>query len=229
MQALKNAGRISVPTAQLAIGAAAAVVLLLASLHVLSPEFDPCWRVVSEYANGNYGWVLSLMFAAGALSNWALGFAVWPQVHSRSGRTGLILLIISGIGGAMASVFDINHPLHNVAGAIGVLTIPVAAPLISVALTRSQPWSAARKLLLWTSNLIWISLVLFIVTTVILAITYLHAGGQMTSPVKQLPPGVIALNGWPNRFFVVACSVWVVAVARQAIRISRGARASDRV
>jgi protein-S-isoprenylcysteine O-methyltransferase Ste14 len=100
MQALKNAGRISVPTAQLAIGAAAAVVLLLASLHVLSPEFDPCWRVVSEYANGNYGWVLSLMFAAGALSNWALGFAVWPQVHSRSGRTGLILLIISGIGGA---------------------------------------------------------------------------------------------------------------------------------
>jgi hypothetical protein len=120
----------------------------------------------------------------------------------------------------MASVFDINHPLHNVAGVIGVLTIPVAAPLISVALTRSQPRSAARKLLLWTSNLIWISLVLFIVTTVILAITYLHT--QMTSPVKQLPPGVIALNGWPNRFFVVACSVWVVAVARQAIRISRG-------
>ena len=81
MQALKNAGPpISVPTAQLAIGAAAAVILLLASLHVLSPEFDPRWRVVSEYANGNYGWVLSLMFAAGALSNWALGFAVWPQV-----------------------------------------------------------------------------------------------------------------------------------------------------
>jgi hypothetical protein len=109
----------------------------------------------------------------------------------------------------MASVFDINHPLHNVAGVIGVLTIPVAAPLISVALTRSPPWSAARKLLLWTSNLIWISLVLFIVTTVILAITYLHTGAQMTSPVMQLPPGVIALNGWPNRFFVVACSVWV--------------------
>ena len=56
MQALKNAGPpISVPTAQLAIGAAAAVILILASLHVLSPEFDPRWRVVSEYANGNYG------------------------------------------------------------------------------------------------------------------------------------------------------------------------------
>jgi len=229
MQALTNPGRIPAPTARLAIGAAAAVILLLASLHVLSPEFDPRWRVVSEYANGNYGWACSWMFAAGALSDWALGFAVWSQVRNRSGRTGLLLLIASGIGGAMASVFDINHPLHNVAGAIGVLTIPLAVPLISVALTRSQPWSAARKQLFWTSNLIWISLVLFIVTTVILATTCLHAGGQISSKVKQLPPGVIALNGWPNRFFVVACSVWVMAVARQAIRMSREARASDRV
>jgi len=65
------------------------------------------------------------------------------------------------------------------------------------------------------------SLVLFIVTTVILGVTYLHAGGQMSSPPKQLPPGVIALNGWPNRLFVVACSVWVIAVARQAIRVAR--------
>jgi hypothetical protein len=41
----------------MAIAAAAAQVLLLASLHVLSPEFDPAWRVVSEYVNGGYGWV----------------------------------------------------------------------------------------------------------------------------------------------------------------------------
>jgi len=48
MQALTNPGRISAPTARLALGAAAAVVLLLASFDVLSPEFDPRWRVVSE-------------------------------------------------------------------------------------------------------------------------------------------------------------------------------------
>jgi len=29
---------------------------MLASLHALSPEFDPSWRVVSEDANGKYGW-----------------------------------------------------------------------------------------------------------------------------------------------------------------------------
>jgi len=31
-------------------------------LHVLSPEFSPSRRVISEYALGHYPWVLSLMF-----------------------------------------------------------------------------------------------------------------------------------------------------------------------
>jgi len=44
--------------------------LFLASLHVLSPEFDPSWRIVSEYALGNFGWVLSLMFVSWAVSWW---------------------------------------------------------------------------------------------------------------------------------------------------------------
>jgi len=49
------AARLARPAARLAIAAAAAALLLLASLRVLSPEFDPSWRMVSEYANGHYG------------------------------------------------------------------------------------------------------------------------------------------------------------------------------
>lgn len=56
--------RVYLPAARFAIAAAAAALLLLASLHVLSPAFDPSWRMVSEYANGRHGWVLSLMVAA---------------------------------------------------------------------------------------------------------------------------------------------------------------------
>jgi hypothetical protein len=51
---------ISAPAAWLAIAASAATLLLLASLHFLSPEFDPSWRMVSEYAFGHFGPVLSL-------------------------------------------------------------------------------------------------------------------------------------------------------------------------
>jgi hypothetical protein len=49
----------SLTAARLSIGAAAATLVLLAALHVLSPEFYPSWRMVSEYALGNYGCVLS--------------------------------------------------------------------------------------------------------------------------------------------------------------------------
>jgi hypothetical protein len=57
--------------AWLAVLLTGATILLLAALHVLSPEFSPSWRVISEYAFGHYAWVLSLMFCA------------WAQVPGR--------------------------------------------------------------------------------------------------------------------------------------------------
>jgi hypothetical protein len=205
---------VSVPAARVANGAAVAALLFLAGLHVLSPEFDPSWRVVSEYANGNYGWVLSLMFGAWALSQWAIALAISSQVKTRAGKIGLYLLVASGIGEAMASVFDINHPLHNLAGALGVPAMPVAAILISVSLGRLPAWSAAKRSLVWTANLIWISLVSFIATMVLLVVTLHHAGGHMGPHMTQLPPGVIAVNGWANRLFVATSCLWVITVAR---------------
>ncbi len=60
--------KLEVIAARLSIGAVAATLLLLASLHILSPAFDPSFRMVSEYALGQYGWVLSLMFLAWGIS-----------------------------------------------------------------------------------------------------------------------------------------------------------------
>jgi hypothetical protein len=60
--------RIAKPAALLAIALTVIALLLLASLHLLSPEFAPSWRMISEYALGHYGWVLSLMFLSMGLS-----------------------------------------------------------------------------------------------------------------------------------------------------------------
>jgi len=133
--------KIEVAGALLAIAAAAAALLLLASLHVLSPEFDPSWRMVSEYALGHYGWVLSLMFLAWGISAWALAVALWSQVKTRAGKVGLWFLVIAGIGEAMASVFDITHDTgHSIAGVLGIGGFPIAALLLSVSLGRIQAW-----------------------------------------------------------------------------------------
>lgn len=213
---------ISSLAARLAIAAGAAVILLLASLHVLSPEFDPSWRMVSEYANGQYGWVLSLMFLSWAVSSWALAFVVWSQVKTTGGRIGLVFLVAAGVGEAMASVFDINHNLHGLAGIIGIGSLPIAAMLISASLGRIQAWSEARKSLRSTANLTWMSVVLLAATFAILIVTYTRAGGEMTSEVTVLPPGAIALVGWANRILVVVYCLWVMTVAWQAIRLQRG-------
>jgi Protein of unknown function (DUF998) len=209
--------------ASLAIVAAVAALLLLAGLHILSPEFDPAWRVVSEYANGRYGWVLSVMFACWATSSWALAFAISPAVRTRAGGVGLGFLVVAGVGEAMAAVFDINQPLHELAGALGIGGLPVAAVLISVSLGRTQPRLGSRRALLWTANLTWVSLVAMAATFALLIATYVRAGGNMTAKVVTvLPPGVIGLVGWTNRLLVVAYCAWVITVAWQALQVRQG-------
>ena len=208
-------------TARLAIGASVAVLFTLAMLHILSSEFAPSWRMVSEYANGEYSWVLSLMFIFWVLSSWILAFTIWSEVKTMAGKIGLYFLIASGIGEAMAAVFDINHSLHSLASLIGIGSLPVAAMLISTSLGRTETWSVAKKSLLWTANLTWISVILMGITFAILITTFTQAGGDMTSAEvpTTLPEGVIALVGWANRFLIVAYCAWLINVAWNVIEL----------
>jgi hypothetical membrane protein len=213
--------KISLPAAYTAIAAASAALLLLASLHVLSSEFSPAWRMVSEYANGRYGWLLSLMFGAWGLSSLALAIAIRSQLKTKLGKVGLAFLVIAGTGQSMAVVFDLNHePFHSLAGALGIIGLPIAAMLITVTLSRAQPWYAAKKALLLMANLTWVSPVLLAATFPLMILTFLHATGAIPSVAPHtLPPGVIAWVGWADRLLVVAYCAWVMTAAWQAIRL----------
>jgi len=211
----------TLPAGRVAIGASAAALMLLASLHVLSPEFDPSWRMVSEYANGRYGWVLSLMFAAWGVSSWALAGAIWSEARTTLLKIGLGVLVLAGLGEAMAAAFDINHDeLHSLAGALGMLGLPVAAMLISVNLGLNSRWCLAKRTLLWTANLTWLSVVLLVVTLALLMVTFNQVeGGLPTQPPEVLPTGVIGLVGWANRLLVIVYCVWVIAVAWESTKL----------
>src|SRR5258708_1319384 len=198
--------QIEVIGALLSIGAAAATLLLLASLHVLSPEFDPSFRMVSEYALGHYSWVLSLMFLAWGISSWTLAVALWSQVKTKAGKVGWWFLVIAGLGEAMASVFDITHdPGHSIAGVLGLGGFPIAALLLSVSLGRTQGWPGAKKPLLWIANLSWISVVLLGATLVLMTVQFAQVnGGQLPQHAPmRLPAGVLGLDGWADRLFVL--------------------------
>jgi len=222
--AASDPSKIVAPAAWLAIIMTAATILLLASLHVLSPEFDPSWRMVSEYAFGHYGRVLSLMFLSWGISSWALAVAIWSQVHTNAGKVGLWFLIIAGIGEAMASAFDITHPIgHGIAGLLGVIGFPVAALLLSVALGRNETWRAARRPLLWIANLSWISVVLLVATLAIMTMQMARInGGHLPQHApKSLPLGVLALDGWADRLIVLSNCAWVLVAAWYAIPLRR--------
>ena len=198
----------SKPAAWLAIAATGATLVLLGALHVLSPEFSPSWRMISEYAFGQYAWVLSAMFLCWGIGTWALAVAIWPQVHTNAGKLGLWLLIIAGIGEEMASVFDITHEVgHGIAGFLGVIGFPIAALLLSGALGRGP--------LRGIAHLSWISVVLLIATLAIMTTQMMRAtGGHLPQHApKALPPGVLALDGWADRLIVLSNCAWVLVAA----------------
>jgi len=180
--------------------------------------------MVSEYAFGHYGWVLSLMFLSWAISSWALAVAIWSQVTTKAGKVGLWFLVVAGIGEAMASVFDVTHTAgHSIAGLLGVGGFPVAALLLSAGLGRSQAWRGARRRLLWIANLSWISVILLVATLVLMTIQLAQAsGGHLPQHApKSLPPGVLGLDGWANRLIVLSNCLWVFVTAWQAIKLHR--------
>jgi hypothetical protein len=208
----------------LALFATSSTIALLVALHGLSPEFSPSWRMVSEYAFGRHAWVLSAMFLSWGVGSWALVVAIWPDVETRSGKVGLGFLVIAGTGEAMASVFDITHPMgHGIAGFLGVIGFPIAAVLLSGALVRNQTWRTARRPLLQIAHLTWISVVLLVATLAIMSLqmTRLSGGHLPHHAPKALPPGVLALDGWADRLIVLSNCAWVLVAAWHALKVHR--------
>jgi hypothetical protein len=113
------------------------------------------------------------------------------------------------------------NPLHGPAAMIGIPSLPIAAMLISLSLARVESWRPARKGLLWTANLTWISLVLMAAAFAVFIYTFKQAGGDMSAgtQITLLPEGVIALVGWSNRLLIVVYCVWVMTVAWRAIKL----------
>lgn len=212
--------------AWVAILAAGLVVVILGALHALSPEFDPAWRVVSEYADGRYGWVLSLMFACWAVGSWSLALALRPYMTRLASKIGLAFLVVSGAGEALAAAFDINQPLHGLAGLLGVGGLPVAAILITVTLRRAQPSLRGNNALLCSANATWLVVAALIASLAVQFLTFVHAGGHVPSDGKPLPigtvlpPGVVALVGYANRLLVLVFCAWMALAAWNALACS---------
>jgi hypothetical protein len=203
-------------TALVSLAAAGIGVAALAALHFLSPEFDPSFRMISEYATGNHEWALALMFLSLAAGCVALFVALRSQAHTRAAKIGLGFLIATGVGLAMAAAFDIEHPLHGLASLIGIPAFPIASLLISGKMARSTSLSPAQRLLLVLANVNWISLVLMFAALGVTMAQYAQSGGEMTT--VSFPGSLI---GWMNRLYVVSLGIWLMVAAWHVNRAAK--------
>jgi hypothetical protein len=206
------------PAAYAALGATAISCAALLMLHLASPEFAPSWRMVSEYANGQHKWLLTVVFLAWALSSFALAGALWPLRATTLGKIGLAFLVLGGIGQTMGALFDINHKLHGPAAMIGIPSLCIAAVLITLALARRPDISAPP---LWIAHLPWMTFALMIGMLVLFFSALKAAGVDMSSPsgpLKVLPAGVNGYVGWANRAFFAAAYLWAVLTSVAVIQ-----------
>lgn len=206
---------------KLAFITATTAMLLMLVLHVLSPEFSPSWRMVSEYALGQSAWVLSLMFISWAVSSWTLFFALKPHVKTRAGKVGVAMLVVVGVGQFMASIFSVkDEAMHGVAGLLGLPTLPVAALLITYSLKRTYSLKSSKRLIR-LAHLTWIVFILLAVSVMIFINGLQNAGVKQGTPITELPNGVISFHGWINRALIIVYCLWTITAAQEAIRLRR--------
>ena len=204
--------------ARLSCAAAGMFLVLLAALHIIKPELDPSWRVISEYALGRHGWIMVLAFLSLALSCVTLCLALRSHIQSIGGKIGLAALLISAAGLIISAIFTTDPitasqdeltahgTLHGLGAALGT-GIPIAAALIGWSLARNPAWSSARRALRWAAGLAWMGMLVFAGA---MAVFLPQHGGKL---------GPDVLIGWPNRFMMLAYSGWLLTVAWYAIQV----------
>lgn len=189
------------------LSATALAVGLVVLLHYLEPEFDPSWRMLSEYSLGRYGVVMRAAFLAGATAviAVALSGSAWPW------SLGLVLVAVGPIGAAVFDTDPITTPpaevsrrssVHAAFGSLFILGFPVAATIAGIA-SIGNP--AVGPVLAWASAAPWIGLAWFLGTT----IRYARPNG---------PEALHVPIGWPNRVNTLAYLGWVALAAVTVLR-----------
>ena len=186
--------------ARLTLAASATAILALLALHALRADLSPATHMISEYAVGAHGWVMTLCFYAFALASLALLGALATRVRGGVGWLGLVCLLVTAagltIGGTFAmdpttsdaALMSRSGQLHGLGFMLGVPGELLAVLLRTLHL-RTQPAWKARPLAV-LAGAVWLS--------VVVMVPLLMNNGAF---------------GIPNRTFMLSYGAWMIAVA----------------
>lgn len=164
---------------------------------------------------GKHKAFLTAFFVLSAFCTMMLPFLLWNETAGLWSKVGLVLILLSGVGSLMGGPFDLKHPLHGAAFALGVPTIVVGALLVTYHLVKQADWAQYSTGTLLSAHAIWISLVLMGVSMAVMMNGFKQSGipmGPGATPPDTVPDGVIAVAGYFNRLLVVCNMAWVMVM-----------------
>jgi hypothetical membrane protein len=175
---------------------AAYFVSVLIMLHILEPDFDPRFRFMSEYALGNYGWLMTTTFVALGLAPVVVTVGL-RSIHpwSRNARIGLGLLTVAGIFVWLAGVFRDSIP-HLLAGVVAFPSMVMAVLLLSWTFRQAAGWRQ------------------------IFAVTLLIAVGMLAAFLSMAAD--VGMPGLQQRIVIFLFLLWLSIVVHRSVVVTRG-------
>jgi hypothetical protein len=193
---------------------------LLTILHFLKPEFDPTWRLISEYEIGRFGWLMRFAFFCWGGGFILLSISIWRYLETLGGKIGTWWLLIISIALFGAGIFapqpitDIvrgtSDKLHTLCGTIMIFTFPIASTMLAFNLSKRQAKRNSQKQLVWATLLVWFGIFVFFYSMIF----YL-------TQAKTRAYGPDILIGLPNRFMVLTYTIWLIVVARLLLKTDK--------
>jgi hypothetical protein len=127
-------------------------------LHVVRRNIDPMRQVMSEYANGSHGLIMTVVFYGFGLTSLALAFRLRRAIDRR-GLTRMIpaLLALAGVSLIASGVFEVERPLvpdtlaemiHSNASVAAFVMLIASMLLFSLACRSDARWWTFR----WVST-----------------------------------------------------------------------------
>jgi hypothetical protein len=158
------------------------VFLTVLLLHFIQPDLNPLSRLVSQYALGKQGWVLTAGLMGFAVSALALACALAGTSNATRLRIGIILLSIWGICAILAGLFptdpipprgpmSLSGMIHSIAANIGFFSLTGAILACSGHLRAILGRSVWTRVINWLALASVISLILFLIAFVV-AVTF---------------------------------------------------------
>jgi Protein of unknown function (DUF998) len=179
-------------------------------LHLRRPDLDPLHHVLSEYANGPLGVVMTAVFYGVGVACVALGWRLRRALRWRGLATATpALLIAAGVGMIIAGAFEVGLPgapdsvdetIHSLASIGAFVALVAAMALFALACGDDPDWIGFRPY-----------------ATVLAAVAIAAAA---VSPLADKTPW----TGVAQRVLAGTVVLWLVLIARRVRAIAFGRR-----